>query len=245
MNVESFEYAYGILMAYFQWTLLPMRTTVRKQATIQSSQHGEVERVYQQLLGWLIDAVLPPGEFLSEPDLAARCTTSRTPVREACMRLMQDGWLSRYPKKGFLVTPISVRDIVDLYQYRKVLECFTVEKVAQTVGSEQIEELKSLLAVEGKKTADMASLVAANEAFHLRLAVLAGNDRILDQLRLTLHFARRLDTLYMRVDHSWIAHGDILAALTQHRSAEARQAMAVHLEHSQDCLVKLFGSHAQ
>ncbi|HUY15707.1 MAG TPA: GntR family transcriptional regulator [Terriglobia bacterium] len=43
-----------------------------------------MERVYRTLRQWLITAKLPPGEFLSEVDLAARCKTSRTPVREAC-----------------------------------------------------------------------------------------------------------------------------------------------------------------
>lgn len=209
-----------------------------------SNAPGEVERVYLQLREWLMDAVLPPGEFLSEPDLAKRCQTSRTPVREACMRLMQDGWLSRFPQKGFLVTPISVRDIVDLYQFRKLLECFAVEKVAQSISPDQLADLKALLAPEGQNGLDMREMVLANEAFHLRLAALAGNARVLDQLRLTLHFTRRLDTLYLRVDHSWIAHEDILAALERRNGAEARTAMAAHLDHSQDCCVKLFGDSA-
>ena len=83
---------------------------------------GEVERVYRILRDWLITVKLPPGEFLSEVDLAERCGTSRTPVREACTRLMQDHWLTRIRRKGFMVTPISVRDNVDLYESRRMLE---------------------------------------------------------------------------------------------------------------------------
>jgi DNA-binding GntR family transcriptional regulator len=97
-----------------------------------------VERVYRILRDWLITAKLPPGEFLSEVDLAERCGTSRTPVREACTRLMQDHWLTRIRRKGFMVTPISVRDIVDLYDYRKLLECFAAEKLAQTASHDQL-----------------------------------------------------------------------------------------------------------
>jgi DNA-binding GntR family transcriptional regulator len=93
---------------------------------------GEVERVYWILRDWLITARLAPGEFPSEQDLAVRCRTGRTPVREACTRLMQDKWLSRIPRKGFMMTPISARDIIDMYEYRKLLECFAAEKVAAT-----------------------------------------------------------------------------------------------------------------
>lgn len=221
-----------------------MPSSGRNPSRAKALKQGEVDRVYRKLREWLINAVLPPGEFLSEPDLAQRCNTSRTPVREACMRLLQDKWLSRFPQKGFLVTPISVRDIVDLYQFRKLLECFAVEKVAQSASAEQIVELRSMLAMEGHSQVNASAMILANETFHLRLAALAGNERVLNQLGLTLAFARRLDTLYMRIDQMWIAHGDILTALEHHNGAEARQAMAAHLDHSQDCLVKLFGNSA-
>jgi DNA-binding GntR family transcriptional regulator len=222
-----------------------MPSSAHQPTRVKTLKQGEVDRVYRQLREWLIDAVLPPGQFLSEPDLALRCSTSRTPVREACMRLLQDKWLSRFPQKGFLVTPISVRDIVDLYQFRRLLECFAVERVAQCASPDQITELRTMLAMENDPEADATTMIQANEAFHLRLAALAGNERVLNQLGLTLAFARRLDLLYMRVDKLWIAHGDLLAALEQHDSAQASQAMAAHLDHSQACLVQLFGNSTQ
>ncbi len=48
-----------------------------------AEQESEVERAYRTLKSWLIEARLPPGDFLSELDLATRCKTSRTPIREA------------------------------------------------------------------------------------------------------------------------------------------------------------------
>jgi DNA-binding GntR family transcriptional regulator len=207
--------------------------------------HGEVERAYYQILEWLMDAILPPGAFLSEPDLARRCSTSRTPVREACMRLMQDRWLTRFPQKGFMVTPISVADIVDLYQYRILLEGFAVEKVAQSIDAERLGELEVLLAPERSSKPDVSRMISANESFHLKLAQWAGNERVLDQLRLTLRFARRLDTLYLQVDRSWISHEDILSALSRHSSVEAGRAMSAHLERSQECLIKMFSSQGR
>jgi DNA-binding GntR family transcriptional regulator len=214
------------------------------ESTPGSAREGEVERVYRQLHDWLRDAVLPPGRFLSEPDLARACETSRTPVREACMRLHQDGWLTRYPRKGFLVTPISARDIVDLYQFRKLLECFAAERAAPSTTPARIRDLRALLEVEGRPGAPTQEWLAANEAFHLRIAALAGNERVHRQLALTLAFSRRLDTLYLREDATWIAHDDLLAALEAHQGLAASRAMAAHLDHCQDALVKLFGQSA-
>jgi DNA-binding GntR family transcriptional regulator len=202
---------------------------------------GEVERVYRILRDWLKTAKLPPGEFLSEIDLAARCGTSRTPVREACTRLMQDKWVSRIRRKGFMVTPISVRDIVDMYEYRKLLECFSAEKVAQTATEEQIVELRAIVAPETSPTAVLLDILRANGEFHRRLAELAGNQRVNTQLSLTLDYVTRLDTLCTQTVPGWIGHIDILRAIASHQPAQARQAMQVHIDDSRDKMVKLFG----
>ena len=203
---------------------------------------GEVERVYGILRDWLIAAKLRPGEFLSEADLAARCRTSRTPVREACTRLMQDKWLSRIQRKGFMVTPISVRDIVELYEYRKLLECFTAERAAESASHQQVEALKALVAPETDPNADLRAILAANEKFHLRLAELAGNQRVLGQLALTLSYVSRLDTLCTQTVPGWIGHGTVLRAIESRQPVESRLAMAAHIDLSRDKMVKLFSS---
>src|ERR1035438_2177617 len=134
---------------------------------------GEVERVYRLLKSWLIDARLAPGEVLSEVDLASRCRTSRTPVRESFSRLAQDGWLKRIPRKGYLVAPISIREIVELYEYRKVLECVAAERVAHSASPEVIEKLEAIVSMERNSGAPLTEILTANGAFHLRLAELS------------------------------------------------------------------------
>ena len=203
---------------------------------------GEVERVYRMLREWLVQAQLPPGEFLSEAVLAARCHTSRTPVREACTRLAQDKWLSLIPRKGYLVKPISVRDIVELYEFRKLLECFSAVKVAQTATRAQVAQLKTIVAVEGSSRPNLQRILVANEAFHLRLAEIAGNQRVIDQLRLALGYVRRLDTLCTQTVPGWIGHQEILRAIDARRPAEARKAMAAHIDLSLAKMIRLFSS---
>ena len=213
-----------------------------KAARAKTSKLGEVERVYRILRDWLITAKLPPGEFLSEADLAERCGTSRTPVREACTRLMQDHWLTRIRRKGFMVTPISVRDIVDLYDYRKLLECYATEKLAQTASHEQLKELAAIVAPEGDPAASLDQILAANQVFHRRLSEMAGNQRVLGNLDLTLGYVARLDTLCTQTVPGWIGHADILRAIEKHEPAEARLAMQVHVDASRDKMIKLFSA---
>ncbi len=207
-----------------------------------TAQLGEVERVYRILLEWLATAKLAPGEFLSEPVLAARCKTSRTPVREACTRLLQDKWLSRIPRKGFLVTPISVRDIVELYEFRRMMECFAVEKVAESASQQQIEELQKIVSPEGNPNAALNEILQANQRFHLRIAELAGNQRVINQLGITLVNVRRLDTLCTQTVPGWIGHAEILRAIAEHRRGDAASAMAHHIDLSRDKMIRLFGA---
>jgi GntR family transcriptional regulator, rspAB operon transcriptional repressor len=213
-----------------------------KPTQVKANKLGEVERVYRILRDWLITAKLPPGEFLSEVDLAERCGTSRTPVREACTRLMQDHWLTRIRRKGFMVTPISVRDIVDLYEYRKLLECYSAERLAQTASHEQLKELMEIVAPEKDPAAGLEQILVANQVFHRRLGELAGNQRVIGQLNLTLGYVTRLDTLCTQTVPGWIGHAEILRAIERREPAEARQAMQVHVDASRDKMVKLFSA---
>src|SRR5215211_6189991 len=92
----------------------------RRMVTILPEQNGEVQRVYHLLKGWIMDGRMRPGDFLAEADLARQCETSRTPVREACNLLSQEKWIQRIRHKGYVLTPISVRDIIEVYEYRKL-----------------------------------------------------------------------------------------------------------------------------
>ena len=219
-----------------------MTTTARAFARTKAEKVGEVERVYRTLREWLIAARLVPGDFLSEADLAARCRTSRTPVREACTRLMQDKWLSRIRRKGFQVTPISVRVILEMFDYRKILEGFTTEKIAQAASREQIEELKRIVSPETDPNAELPRILRSNQAFHLSLAQFAGNQRVTDQLNLILGYVSRLDTLCTQTVPGWIGHADILRALESREPAEARTAMLLHIDLSRDKMIKLFST---
>jgi DNA-binding GntR family transcriptional regulator len=155
---------------------------------------------------------------------------------------MQDHWLTRIRRKGFMVTPISVRDIVDLYEYRRLLECYATEKMAQTASHEQLKELAAIVAPEKDPAASLEQILAANQVFHRRLSEMAGNQRVLGQLNLTLGYVARLDTLCTQTVPGWIGHADILRAIEKHEPAEARLAMQVHVDASRDKMIKLFSA---
>ena len=202
---------------------------------------SEVDRVYRLLKAAIMQCEFAPGDFLVEVDLARQCQTSRTPVREACTRLCHEGWISQIRYKGYMVPAISVREIVELYEYRKVLECFNAEKVAGTATEKQVAELAKMIEVERGPNPKPRELVEANEVFHLGVASAAGNQRICDQLKLLLEHVHRLDILGTQKEPGWIPHHDLLEMLKAHKPDEARRMMAAHIDSSRDRMLKLFG----
>ena len=207
-----------------------------------AASEGEVDRVYRSLKNWILQCEFLPGAFLAEVELARRCETSRTPVREACNRLSQEGWISQIRHKGYMIPQISVRDIVEIYEYRKVLECFNAEKAARLASPAQLERLQLLIETENKPKPAMGEILAANEAFHLGMGEIASNQRVMDQLKLALEYVHRLDVLSTRRDSEWVPHGEIFCALERRKPTEATRAIAAHIDHARDRMLKLFGT---
>lgn len=207
-----------------------------------AGKEGEVERVYRLVKGWILQGRARPGEFLAEVHLARLCRTSRTPVREACNRLAQENWITHIRHKGYHVPPISVREIVDMYEFRKLLEGFTAEKAAVVAKPEQLKGLKEALEIERKPHAPPEDLLAANHRIHLGIAEIAGNRRVLDQLRRVLEYVDRLDILSLEKDPTVVLHDDIVRAIASRNPGQARRAMAAHVDAARDRMLKLFGT---
>lgn len=203
---------------------------------------GEVERVYRLLKEWLLNGRLRPGDFLSEVELARQCDTSRTPVREACNLLSQEKWIQRIRHKGYVLPAISIRDIIEVYEYRKLLECFNAERAAAGATPEEVKGLRDIIAVEDRMELDMDEFLKANQIFHTRLGEIARNQRVLDQLKLTLQYVQRLDVLSTQRDTRPVPHREIVRAIEARNVQEAGRAMADHINVSRDQMLRLFGT---
>jgi DNA-binding GntR family transcriptional regulator len=214
----------------------------KRQLAAKGDKEGEVERTYRTLKKWILECRFRPGELLAEVDLARLCQTSRTPVREACNRLSQENWIARIPHKGYLVPAISVREIVEVYEYRKLLECFTAERAAASASADQISRLKELLKKESEPGTATNELLSISESFHLAVAEIARNQRILRQLKATLEYVYRLDLLSTETEVETVPHAGILRAIELKKPAKAKEEMAAHIDQSRDRMLRIFGA---
>ena len=132
--------------------------------------------VQDELRREILDMVLRPGEALSEKELTARFGMSRTPVREALIRLKEEGLVEIFPQAGTFVARIPIGAIPEAVFIRQALECATVEVLARTASTEDIARLDATIAGlhEAHEANDQERFHLADEEFHEVLADIAG-----------------------------------------------------------------------
>jgi DNA-binding GntR family transcriptional regulator len=138
------------------------------------------ERVYDELRADMIACRLAPGTEIRENDLAQRFGVSKSPVRDALMRLEREGLVITLPRQGYRVAPISLADVQDMFHLRDALERACMERITRRASDEQLASLERFRAFDPVAWND--GFVAYNREFHRTLARVAGNTRMADQL---------------------------------------------------------------
>ncbi|HEV7934942.1 MAG TPA: GntR family transcriptional regulator [Actinomadura sp.] len=186
----------------------------------------------------------PGGELITEGEVSATVGVSRTPVREAFLRLQAEGLLRLYPKRGALVVPVSVRDVEDVLEARLLVETFTADKLlASGVMPSLDATLAAMISAQEEllRGADLEAFAGADRAFHQALVTAAGNEIVTGlyqglrdrQLRLSLmHVRNSPERLRLAVAE----HRAIARALRERDPAAAREAVRVHLSHTGEAL---------
>lgn len=146
------------------------------------------ESVYRLLWDRILDRRLHPGEKLSDLRLSDELGVSRTPVREALHRLVQDGVVRAEPNRGFYVASVSVRDIEEIYDLRAALEAAALEAAAPRLDPAmlraelaRLDEIEQQIGASASNAAYQdaaATFLAADRSFHRALAEVAGNSRL-------------------------------------------------------------------
>ncbi len=138
------------------------------------------ETAYRAIKADIIACVLQPGEEISEAVLVGRYGFSKAPIRSALMRLRQEGLIVSRGRQGNIVSPVTLRDVKEVFQLRLLLEVAAARLAAGRVEPERIRELNSVVHA-GFTPGDAASEAAyleANREFHRYVAQASGNQRL-------------------------------------------------------------------
>ncbi len=211
---------------------------------------SRVEVAYQRLRAQILDNTLPPGFRALEQELADRLGISRTPVREALIRLQKEGLVEVIPRHGMQVLPVSPADMTDIYVVLTALESAAAEIVARRSPGEA--ELAPLVLAsrdmaKALKADDLDAWAEADERFHRGLIELSGNRLLIDAVLNLWDRAHRarMSTLRMRAKpvNSTKDHTLLLERLRAGDARGAFEANRAHRERASRELLEILERH--
>jgi DNA-binding GntR family transcriptional regulator len=202
------------------------------------------QQIHDRLLGRILRGELGPGERISPPEIASALGVSITPVRDAVNQMAVEGLVTVTPRRGTIVSPISSRDIEELYEIRLMIEPRAAELAAERATAADLarmhdlaERLESGPAAGESRVEDLETYlqeIATDAEFHAAVVRVAGNlrlDTLYDGLRTHVLIARTIfPRLYRGQPHRRGEHQRIVDGITARDGAAARDAMASHLQ---------------
>ncbi|MDV3252911.1 GntR family transcriptional regulator [Devosia sp. BK] len=203
-------------------------------ALLEHTQETIAMRVVDALRDDIITMSLKPGDVISESDIAARYGVSRQPVREAFIRLAQQGLLLIRPKRATVVKKISPDGVRQSRFIRESIEVEIIRRVAGQPTDDAADVLTTLIADQEAASVanDSRRFHTLDELFHRTLARLAGVEyawQLIDDHKMQLDRVRYLTLGVSSTQRAIAEHKDIAQAVAKADPAAAEKAMRAHL----------------
>lgn len=158
------------------------------------------DRAYERIRHHIITCAIAPGAEISEAQLCLQYKLGKAPVRMALLRLAQEGLVRAIPRRGYRVTPVTLKDIHDIFELRLMLEPAAARMAAGHVDGQRLraldEEVRAAYQPDDAKS--IARFLEANREFHVAIARATGNgrlaeviERLLDEMTRLLHLGLR------------------------------------------------------
>jgi len=209
-----------------------------------SSNSGEA--AYARLRHAIMRLDLAPGEAVSESQLVESFGFSKASVRAALARLRAEGLVVAEPRRGHFIAPLTMRDVLDIYNLRLLLEPPATEAAAGRIEPDELARLRVLAEapVEVDDARSMEQFLSANRTIHLALVEAAGNRRAAQIVERLLDDSERARLVALRAGAA--SRGvrareelaNVLAELQAGDGARAAQLMAAAIATFRDELVE-------
>jgi GntR family transcriptional regulator, rspAB operon transcriptional repressor len=210
------------------------------------------QRVYEALKKDIITGQYQLGEALSEKDLAQRYHSSRTPVREAAVRLQQEDLMRIVANRGYFITQISIQWVNEIYDFRAAVEGASAELAAQKLWDRTAMDHLDELANTEHKVDDRASylrFIEADTEFHNLIAQLTRNPLLIRAVASMRSQMERI--MYASIDAGYYGelpvreHCDIVKAIQSRDGALARKRMCDHIYISKGKVLRLASGNSR
>ncbi len=203
--------------------------------------------VYEKLKEAILDGAIPPGERLSEVELAEQLMVSRTPVREAIRQLAETGLIMLVPRRGAFVILPTTEDARHLYEVRTALELLALKRLCGNPPREELQDLRKAFEEVSNASNSKAFLDLDMELHHL-IRRGSGNpflEGVLHNVMDLIHICRRYALFGGSMERSAGEHVNIINAILEQDLPKAEKALSVHLTSAMKTLVEYLAKHPE
>ncbi|MCF8151824.1 MAG: GntR family transcriptional regulator [Burkholderiaceae bacterium] len=232
---------------------VPKPTAAKKSAAARTGHRARepfADKAYRELRARILDNSMPSGEQYTEDELASMLDMSRTPTREAMLRLAGEGLVEVRPRHGMRVKPVSVVDMREIYEVLTALESTAAAlAAARTDQGDSIKQLRHAISEmdAALKLDDLKAWARADEQFHTLLVAAAGNARLSELVQTYVGQSHRVRMLTLRLRAKPVMsnrdHEAVVDAVEAHDAKRAREIHFSHREQSGKMLVELLVGH--
>lgn len=212
---------------------------MKNAADASAATERQSDQALQQIKRDIIRCRFAPGTHFSEAELSAMLGLGRAATRSALTRLCDTGLIQPIPRHGYVVTPITIASIRELFELRLILEPAAAALASGKIDSAHLRAINSAAQRAGDESEQLA-FVDSNRAFHRAIATATGNHRLSallegigDEMQRLVHLglfgASSKEVERAAADQQ---HEELIVALASGDAAAAREAARRHVEHA-------------
>jgi len=204
------------------------------------------DSVATRLRQLIVDGQLPAGQRINEVHLSQQLGVSRTPLREALVRLAQEGALRSVARIGYFVRPLEIDEFEQLYDIRPILdpEALRLAGLPSRQGMQRLQEINETIA----RTRDTETIINLDDDFHLELIAACPNKVLIELIRQIIRRTRRYEITLMRESRNVAVaianHRQIMAALRKRDLRAACAALRNNLQTGREPILEWLRSRA-
>ncbi len=221
-----------------------MRVTLEP---VQTREYSPIrEEVFTMLRQAILSGKLHPGDRLVERELAEQLGVSRTPVREALRKLELEHLVTHIPRKGVVVSEISKKDVIEIFDIRASLEGLASSLVADKATKEDVVELRDMLQEMEvvTKTQDPDKVNELHDLFHKKLFDIADSPRLVQMINTMSDYINRFTkagySIPGRSSAAMQEHRDLLTAIEEKDVERARTIAGDHIMNSKAVVLRQY-----
>lgn len=194
------------------------------------------EQAYDLIKTAIVTCELVPGTEITETEMSQKLGLGKAPVRAGLSRLFQDGLVQPLPRRGYQITPITLKDIHESIEVRGILEPQAARNAATRMSEEMISELRREAETQSKTRTN--ATFERNRHFHLAIARASNNQRLLRMITELIDQMERVSRLLMKtrtlrsMKHEYeVGKADHMAILDAIEAQDADRAEAAARQH--------------